>query len=92
MGDAYSDAYAHGEVSSAIEEQSKKDWNYDVSAQAWEPLDIMVFKRCGVDAHIALYVRHTEMLYVVRRACAAIERYDTMKWKNRLSRVARWRG
>lgn len=91
MGDSYSEAYARGEVSAAMAEEGGKGWCVDVTAGPWQPLDIMVFTRAGVECHVGLYVRPGEMLHVIEGTAAAYERYDTVKWKRRLSRVVRWR-
>lgn len=89
LGDDYSDAYARGEVSEAIEKTTAEEWNFDVTNGLWQPLDAMIFSRGGVEAHVGMYVRPNEMLHVVRGAAASIERYDLVRWKRRLTRVFR---
>jgi cell wall-associated NlpC family hydrolase len=89
LGDRYSDAYAHGEVHALVESVADESWNVDVTNAQWKPLDVMVFKRCGVEAHVGLYLRRGEMLHVVDGMAAAEERYNTAKWGRRLSRVLR---
>lgn len=89
LGDDYSDAYARGEVSEAIGETTSEEWNYDVTNGIWKPLDVMIFTRGGVEAHVGMYLHPTEMLHVVQGAEATAERYDLVRWKNRLRRVIR---
>jgi probable lipoprotein NlpC len=91
LGDEYSEAYARGEVDEAVGSTVGQEWNVDVTGQAWQPLDVMIFTRAGVECHVGLYVRPGEMLHVIEGTAAAYERYDTVKWKRRLSRVVRWR-
>lgn len=92
LGDSYSEAYARGEVDTTVAATVGQEWNEDVTTQPWKPLDVMIFTRAGVECHVGLYVRPGEMLHVIEGTAAAYERYDTMKWKRRLSRVVRWRG
>lgn len=89
LGDRYSDAYARGEVNEVVTDELAKDWNFDVTTGPWKPLDIMIFSRAGGDHHVGLYIRPGEMLHIVDGAMSAFERYDTAKWKFRLSRVIR---
>ena len=91
LGDSYSEAYARGEVDETVAATVGQEWNVDVTAQPWRPLDVMIFTRAGVECHVGLYVRPGEMLHVIEGTAAAYERYDTVKWKRRLSRVVRWR-
>jgi cell wall-associated NlpC family hydrolase len=89
LGDRYSDAYAHGEVDALVESVADESWNVDVTNEPWKPLDVMVFKRWGVEAHVGLYLRPGEMLHIVDGMASAEERYNTAKWGRRLSRVLR---
>jgi cell wall-associated NlpC family hydrolase len=89
LGDAYSDAYARGDVDMLVDAVAGENWNVDVTAGPWKPMDVMIFRRCGVEAHVGLYLRPGEMLHVVHGMCAAVERYNSAKWGRRLSRVLR---
>lgn len=89
FGDEYSEAYARGEVSKIMEREAQKEWCVDVTNAPWKLLDIMSFTRCGVESHVGMFVRPTEVLHVVEGALTTIERYDTVKWRNRLCRVIR---
>lgn len=89
LGDEYSEAYARGEVDEAVSSTVGQEWNADVTGQAWQPLDVMIFSRAGVECHVGLYLRPGEMLHVIEGTAAAVERYDTVRWKRRLTRVIR---
>lgn len=89
LGDEYSEAYARGEVDEAVGSTVGQEWNVDVTGQPWQPLDVMIFSRAGVECHVGLYVRPGEMLHVIEGIAAAVERYDTARWKRRLTRVIR---
>lgn len=89
LGDRYSDAYARNEVNCLVDEVTEESWNVDVTLERWKPLDVMVFLRGGVEAHVGLYLRPGHMLHIVDGMASAEERYDTAKWRNRLSRVLR---
>ncbi len=89
LGDGYSEAYARGEVDETVSATVGQEWNRDVTAEPWRPLDVMIFNRAGVECHVGLYVRLGEMLHVIEGTAAALERYDTVKWRRRLSRVVR---
>lgn len=89
LGDAYSEAYARGEVDEAVDSTVGQEWNVDVTGQPWRPLDVMIFSRAGVECHVGLYLRPGEMLHVIEGTAAVVERYDTTRWKRRLTRVIR---
>ena len=89
LGDEYSEAYARGEVDEAVGSTVGQEWNLDVTGQPWQQLDVMIFSRAGVDCHVGLYVRPGEMLHVIEGTAAGVERYDTTRWKRRLTRVIR---
>jgi cell wall-associated NlpC family hydrolase len=89
LGDRYSDAYARGEVDHLVDGVAEESWNVDVTDGSWRPLDVMIFRRAGVEAHVGLYLRPGTMLHVVDGMAVAEERYDTARWGRRLSRVLR---
>ena len=89
LGDAYSDAYARGEVDRLVARSARQDWTVDVTNLPRRELDVLVFLRAGVEAHVGLYAAPGVMLHVTDGMCAAFERYDTAKWSRRFSRALR---
>jgi cell wall-associated NlpC family hydrolase len=89
MGDAYSSAFARGEVGETAKLLEAGNWNIDVTDQPRKELDVLVFSFASVDLHVGLWVAPGEMLHVMKGMDTAIERYDKMKWAKRLSRVLR---
>ena len=89
MGDAYSSAFARGEVGETAKLLEAENWNIDVTDQPRQELDVLVFSFASVDLHVGLWVAPGEMLHVMKGMDTAIERYDKMKWAKRLSRVLR---
>lgn len=59
----------------------------------WEPvalgseqeLDVVVFKRGGVEAHVGVVVAPGRMIHLSQGYDARIERFDTGKWRLRLA-------
>ena len=89
MGDAYSSAFARGEVGETAKMLEAGEWNRDVTDEERQPLDVLVFSFGTLDLHVGLWVAPGEMLHVMRGMETAVERYDVSKWARRLSRILR---
>jgi len=89
LGDEYSSAFARKEVGGLFGANMGKNWNRDVTNEPRQELDGLVFTLGGVEIHVGLWVAPGEMLHVMRGMDTAIERYNVMKWKSRLSRILR---
>lgn len=89
MGDAYSDAYARGEVDAAFLTESAAGWCVEVTGQEFKQGDIMVFRRGGLENHAALYLEPGKMLHQLDGTLSCVARYDSPVWRNKLSRVFR---
>ena len=89
LGDAYSQAYARGEVDALVEHTAGLEWCIDVTDRPRRELDVLVFRRAGVEAHVGLHASPGVMLHVCDGMCAAFERYDVAKWAKRFSRALR---
>ena len=91
LGDAYSEAYARGEVDATVRRTVAEPWNLDVTGGPYLPLDVLIFSRGGEDCHVGLWVATDEMLHVIEGIDACLERFDSARWKRKLSRVIRHR-
>ena len=89
MGDEYSSAFARGDVGPLFDKYTDQNWNVDVTDQPRQPLDVLVFGFGSLELHVGLWVAEGEMLHVMRGMDTAIERFDTFKWRKRLSRILR---
>ena len=89
MGDAYSSAFARGEVGETAQALEAGNWNRDVTAEPRRELDVLVFSFGTLDLHVGLWVGEGEMLHVMRGMSTAVERYTVAKWAKRLSRILR---
>lgn len=89
MGDAYSSAFARGEVGKTAALLEAGEWNIDVTDRPRRELDVLVFSFQTVDLHVGLWVAPGEMLHVMRGMNAAVERYTGCKWGKRFSRALR---
>ncbi len=89
MGDAYSSAFARGEVGKTAIMLESGEWNEDVSHLPRRLFDVLVFSFGTLDLHVGLWVADGEMLHVMRGMDTVIERCNTNKWQKRLSRILR---
>lgn len=89
MGDEYSSAFERGDVCGLFGKYTAQDWNEDVTKEPRRPLDVLVFSFGMLELHAGLWVAPGEMLHVMQGMETCVERYDTFKWKRRLSRVLR---
>ncbi len=89
LGDGYGDAYAREEVNSTTKNATAENWNLDVTDRERRLLDVLTFTRGGIETHVGMWVADGEMLHIIDGTCAAIERYDTVRWKRRFSRALR---
>ena len=64
-----------------------EEWG--VAVQNPEPWDCMVFRRGKYESHVALYLGDGYMLEVSQGQCASISKFETSKWRTRLSRILR---
>jgi cell wall-associated NlpC family hydrolase len=51
--------------------------------------DIVMIRRAGIDCHVGLVVEPGRMLHVVEGGDSCIERYDTGRWKEKVSGIYR---
>ena len=91
LGDAYSEAYARGEVDATVRRTVAEPWNLVVTGGPYLPLDVLIFSRGGEDSHVGLWVAPGEILHVIEGIDACLERFDSARWKRKLSRVIRHR-
>ena len=91
LGDRYGDAHARGDVDFTVDSAAAEAWSVNVTDRPRRELDVLVFSRGGLETHVGLHVRGCEMLHVMDGMCAAVERYDTAKWRRRFSRALRHR-
>lgn len=89
MGDEYSSAFERGDVCGLFGKYTAQDWNEDVTDRPRRELDVLVFTIGGLEIHAGLWVADGEMLHVMDGMETCVERYDTFKWKRRLSRILR---
>ncbi len=89
LGDLYDNAYNREAVDGLLHTNSNTEWNYDVTNEERKPLDILIFTRAGVETHVGLHVSKGVMLHIMEGIDSCFERYDSIRWSRRLSRVAR---
>lgn len=89
MGTSYTNADIRKEIQCAVSDVSSRNWNMDVTDLPRKMYDVIVFKRGGIETHVGLWVAENTMLHVEKKLCTALERYDTMRWKNKFSRIVR---
>ena len=65
---------------------AKPQWQRVEQAQE---LDLVTFRRGGLESHIGIVVRAGLMLHITKDKPSCIERYDTGYWANRLTGI--WR-
>ena len=89
MGDEYSSAFERGDVCGLFGKYTAQDWNEDVTDRPRKPFDVLVFSFGTLELHAGLWIADGEMLHVMQGMETCVERYDTFKWKKRLSRILR---
>lgn len=89
LGDFYSDTDNRKAIQGAVEDTTSETWNRDVTKYPRKLCDVIVFKRGGIETHVGLWIRENTMLHVERGIGTTVERYDTIRWRNRFSRILR---
>ena len=86
---SYAGEYASEEERAEIAgliDGAKPHWQRVNAAQE---LDLVTFRRGGLESHVGIVVKPGRMLHVSTKAPSCIERYDTGYWANRLTGI--WR-
>lgn len=91
LGDAYSTAYARGEVNEVVRATLAEPWNIDVTNGLYQLWDVMIFRRSREETHVGLYFAPGKMLHTLEGAGTCLERYDGVQWARKLTRVIRHR-
>lgn len=81
----YASEQERAEIAGLIDD-AKPQWQRVDQAQE---LDLVTFRRGGLESHIGIVVRPGQMLHVTKDKPSCIERYDTGYWANRLTGI--WR-
>ncbi len=85
----YDDAYARGQVQKCVDGHDIVDWCFNATDLPREIFDVLVFRVGGLETHVALYISNGAMLHLMHGSHSIIERIDSSKWKNRLTKVYR---
>lgn len=89
MGDDYSNAYARGEVDTLVAQQAAKNWNVDITGKPYQLYDFVIFRRGGSESHLGLWTRPGHMMHILHGCEVCEERFDTVRWRSKFSRVLR---
>lgn len=89
FGCCYQNADVRSDIQCAMNKYTLEQWNRDVTKLPKQVGDVLVFKRGGIETHIGLWISEGTMIHIQRPQGVSIERYDTIRWKNKFSRALR---
>jgi len=89
LGDMYLSAFERPGVGYTVRKVMADGWAVDVSDRLPLPLDVMVFRRGGIECHVGLWVDAFSMLHVIDGSDCCLERFDTYRWARMYSRRLR---
>jgi cell wall-associated NlpC family hydrolase len=84
--DLYDDPDNHAEVTKALS-IGVVDWG---EVDDPEPFDVVILRLMGEPWHCSLYLGDGIMLHTMRGHMSAIEKLDSVKWRNRIEGYYRW--
>lgn len=68
-------------IASAIQYQSDKNW---IETNNPQPFDVIVLKISGYPMHVGIVIRKGIMIHCTNGIGVAIEKYNSMRWDNKI--------
>lgn len=89
LDELYTHALHRREVGKTVAAAMSQGWGMDVTDNAPEMFDVLVFRRGGIEDHVGLWAGPGLMLHVLKGSDSGLERFDTSKWQSMFSRRLR---
>lgn len=88
LGD-YASVEERTEISALVADAAVSSTWFKVSNNDARELDIAIFRRGYLDAHIGIVIAPGLMIHMREDDCAKVERFDQLPWKGRLTGIYR---